>query len=592
MFKSRKKYSMTLVFLSLSYFYAMNKLTCTWVLLFFICFGFYAQSPWIGNTSPSYAELIQYLKKVDKESDRVELYAMGASDVVGLPIYLCIVNGSGDSLKTFEKARTGTSLLINNAIHPGEPDGINACLIYLDQFVKKDSINPNDPVFCFIPAYNVGGMLVRSSTSRANQNGPEQYGFRGNAQNLDLNRDFMKMDSENAHTFAKIFHALDPDVFVDNHVSNGADYQYTLTYITSVRERLAPSIRHLIYGQMLPVLTKELKKMKWDLFPYVETKSDIPDSGIVQFNDLPRYAMGFASLFHCISITVETHMLKPFPNRVKANHDFLDELVKWSVLNQEKIELARDQAKVWDAQQKHLMYNFQRTEEQDSILFKGFEAVLDSNEFTGLSHLKYDRTKPYQKTIPYFRHFVAKDSVEIPSFYIVKGQETRIIRNLQSHGILFETLRKDQELEVNCMIVKQFSSLSNPYEGHYMHAEKQVEKVTGKVKFKAGDVVIPTNQNGAFFLHNCFQPLTEDSYFTWNYFDSYLQEKEYFSNYVFVEKVRSILYSNPGLKQEFDEKKEKDAEFAKSEWQQLYFLYQHSPYFEPSYRMLPVYELK
>lgn len=583
---------MTLVFRSLSYFYAMKKSALAFLLFFFVCFGFQSQSLWIGNTSPSYDDLIQYLQKVDKESDRIELYAMGASDVFGLPIYLCVINGSGDSLKTFEKARNGTTLLFNNAIHPGEPDGINACLLYLDQYIKRDSVNIEDPVVCFIPAYNVGGMLVRSSTSRANQNGPALYGFRGNAQNLDLNRDFIKMDSENAHTFAKIFQALDPDVFVDNHVSNGADYQYTLTYIASVRERLAPSMRNLIYGQMLPVLTKEMKKMKWDLFPYVETKSDIPDSGIVQFNDLPRYAMGYASMFHCISLTVETHMLKPFPNRVKATYDFLDGLVKWSVINQEKIALARDQARMWDAQQRYFKYNYQRTNEMDSILFKGFEAVQDPNEFTGLAHLKYDRTKSYQKTIPYFHHYVAKDSLQVPNFYLVKGHETRILRNLQSNGILYETLKKDQEIEVKCMIVKQFSSLSNPYEGHYLHAEKQVEKVTKKVLFRAGDIVVPTNQNGAFFLHNCFQPLTEDSYFTWNYFDSYLQEKEYFSDYVFVEKIRGILYANPELKQDFDEMKQNNPEFAKSEWQQLYYIYQHSPYFEPSYRMLPVFELK
>jgi hypothetical protein len=110
--------------------------------------------------------------------------------------------------------------------------------------------------------------------------------------------------------------------------------------------------------------------------------------------------------------------------------------------------------------------------------------------------------------------------------------------------------------------------------------------------FQAGDVIIPTNQNGSLFLHSVLQPEAEDSYFTWNFFDSYLQEKEYFSNYVFVDKIRALLKSQPELKQEFEAKKASDAEFAASEWQQLYFLYQHSPYFEPSYMMLPVFELK
>ena len=147
---------------------------------------------------------------------------MGQSDY-GLPIYVLVVNADSDSSQTFEKARNSTTILINNAIHPGEPDGINASLIWIDEWVKQGKPSESFPVVAIIPAYNVGGMMQRSSTSRANQNGPEEYGFRGNARNLDLNRDFVKMDSENAFTFSRIFHALDPDVFVDNHVSNGAD---------------------------------------------------------------------------------------------------------------------------------------------------------------------------------------------------------------------------------------------------------------------------------------------------------------------------------------------------------------------------------
>ena len=565
--------------------------------LFFILFAFYgstlnAQSKWGGNTSPDYFTLISTLKQLDQQSDRIQLFDMGPSDVPGLPIYLCVLNAASDSLQTFEKARKGTTLLFNNAIHPGEPDGVNACLIYTENYIKLDSINPQDPVVAFIAAYNVGGMLTRSSTSRANQNGPEVYGFRGNAQNLDLNRDFTKMDSENALTFAKIFHALKPDIFVDNHVSNGADYQYTLTYIASVHERIAPPLRKLIYGTMLPQLTQELKKSKWDLFPYVETIKETPDSGIYQFNDLPRYAMGYASLFNVISFTVETHMLKPFPNRVRATHDFMNELVKWTVIHALQVESAREKANEWEGAQFYYKYNYTRTSEADSVLFKGFTAVVDTNAITGLGHLKYDRNLPYQKTIPFYKSYKAADSLSIPRFYIVRGQERKIIDQLKANDILFEVLNQEKTLPVYGQVVRSFDAISKPYEGHYLHNSKLIEKVEMRVKFRPGDVLIPTNQNGSFFLHALLQPMTEDSYFTWNYFDSYLQEKEYFSNYVFVDKIKSILDSKPELRQAFEAKKQSDLEFAGSEWQQLYYLYQNSPYFEPSYMLLPVFELK
>lgn len=67
-------------------------------------------------------------------------------------------------------------------------------------YIKKDLKFDNNVTFSFILCYNVGGMMNRSSSSRANQDGPEEYGFRGNSQNLDLNRDFIKMDSEEAFT--------------------------------------------------------------------------------------------------------------------------------------------------------------------------------------------------------------------------------------------------------------------------------------------------------------------------------------------------------------------------------------------------------
>ena len=173
----------------------------------------YAQYEMSSNESPTYTELIGILKDLADSSNVIELYSMGSSDY-GLPIYLCMVNGGEDSLVAFKRARNETTILFNNAIHPGEPDGINAMLIWLKEVSQNPQLLTDLPIITFIPAYNVGGMMNRSGVSRANQNGPIEYGFRGNAQNLDLNRDFIKMDSKNSFTFTKIFHALDPDVFV------------------------------------------------------------------------------------------------------------------------------------------------------------------------------------------------------------------------------------------------------------------------------------------------------------------------------------------------------------------------------------------
>lgn len=377
-----------------------------------------ASAQWNGNTSPTYPELIAYYKQLDKAHPEIELYAMGRSDT-DYPIYVCIINGAQDSLKTLQKARNSTTVLINNAIHAGEPDGVNASLIWIDKWIKNEKKTKGLPVIAIIPAYNIGGMFNRSSTSRANQDGPETYGFRGNGENLDLNRDFIKMDSENAFTFVKLYQALDPDVFVDTHVSNGADYQYTLTLISSMKKRMVPALQSLTHGQCLPELTKQLTKNKIDLFTYVELRNETPDEGIVAFNDLPRYAMGYASLFNSLSFTVETHMLKPFPERVEATQHFIDELIVWTGKNAAAVEHARKTALTqWNAQQ-HFRYHYSLTDKADSLLFKGYKAVYKTSAVTGLRRLSYDHTQPYTKFVPYYAAHQPMDSVRIPKAYIV-----------------------------------------------------------------------------------------------------------------------------------------------------------------------------
>ncbi len=549
-----------------------------------------AFSQYDGNTTPNYPELIAQYKEWDSKHDEISLYNMGNSDTE-FPLYVCLINAGKDSAQAFEKARNGTTILINNAIHAGEPDGVNACLLWIQNWIKAGKKAKDLPIIAIIPAYNVGGMMNRSGTSRANQDGPVEYGFRGNAQNLDLNRDFIKMDSENAHTFVKIYQALDPDVFVDTHVSNGADYQYTLTLITSLKERLEASVHDLTYNKLLPEMTRELKKKKWDWAPYVETKAETPDSGIVAFNDLPRYAMGYASLFHSLSFTVETHMLKPFSQRVQATHDYLQFLIHWAGENKESIELARKEAIQSSLKKTHFKFNYQAIGESVPFLFKGYEATYKKSEVTGLDRLYYDRSKPYSKQVPYYNSYSSKDSTSIPKSYVVSKEAKEVIKMLQENGVLMEEIASKDQL-VSTLRVKNVKSGSRPYEGHFLHNSLELVEQEETVRVPSGSVVISTQQPKRNFILSVLEPQAEDSYFNWNFMDSYIQEKEYFSAYVFEEKALEILKENPQLKQEFEAKKASDSAFASDSWAQLFFIYQNSEYFESkTFNRLPIFKL-
>lgn len=543
----------------------------------------------VTNTTLEYKELIDFYKKKAKENIDIALYNMGTSDS-GEPIYVCILGAESDSTKTFEECRKNTTILINNAIHAGEPCGVNACISIVNRYASLiNEDKDNLPQIAIIPAYNIGGMLNRNSTTRANQEGPEEYGFRGNARNFDLNRDFIKMDSKNMFTFAKIYHSLDPDVFVDTHTSNGADYQYTITYIASLKDRMHPTMRDLMYDDMIPSISKQLASdFNYDLFPYIEMSTSRIDGGINAFNDLPRYSMGYTSLFNTYSFTTETHMLKSFDERVKSTYGFLLGLIDYTSNNKEVIEQSRRDAYASQLKSDFYYFNYEFSGDKDSILFSGFEYSDIDSKITAQKRLKYDRTQPFTRYIPFQDHFIARDSVEIPNYYLVKGSESAVIERLKSAQVKMQDASEFSNKKVCWIRIEGYNTGNSPYEGHYLHNSTTTESVCDDYKFKRGDVLIPTDQKRVNFIVSVLEPRCEDSYFNWNFFDSYLQQKEYFSPYVFEEKALEVLEKDSHLEKEFRIKQKEDPEFASSRWAQLFFIYRHSEYYEPTHMVMPV----
>jgi hypothetical protein len=309
------------------------------------------------------------------------------------------------------------------------------------------------------------------------------------------------------------------------------------------------------------------------------------------FNDLPRYAMGYSSLFNSLSFTVETHMLKPFPERVEATYQFLDELISWITNHSLEIESSRSEAIQWCMDQKEFRYNYELSDKKDSILFKGFEFSNPIDSTTGLKRLFYDRSKSYYKKVPYYQTHVSKSEVKIPSYFIIGRQEKEVIERLKLNKVMYQTITKDSTVEVNRYRIEKFKSLDKPYEGHFKHHSIEFEKFKVTQSLKKGDILIPTKQKAINFLLSTLIPDAEDAYFSWNFFDSYLQQKEYFSSYVFIDQVKFILENNPTLKVQFEKRKNENEQFRNSEWEQLYFIYKNSEYFEKSFMILPVYSI-
>ena len=248
------------------------------------------------------------------------------------------------------KAAGRTVFFLNNGIHPGEPEGIDAAMMLVRDLcadpAKLDALG--ETALVFVPLYNVDGALNRSDTSRVNQDGPEQFGFRGNARHLDLNRDFIKCDSANARSFNRLFARWDPDVLVDTHTSNGADYQHTMTLIATQPDKLGGALGAFMRETMLPRLYAEMTERGWPMCPYINPRKEIPDDGIEDFLESPRFSTGYAALHHVIGFMPETHMLKPFAQRLESMRALIDTALAFTVKHGPQIQQLRAQTRAAD----------------------------------------------------------------------------------------------------------------------------------------------------------------------------------------------------------------------------------------------------
>ncbi len=349
-----------------------------------------------GTETATYTEIIDFYMHLAKEFPEINVQTVGTTDS-GYPLHMVTYNPDADF--NFKKiSKTKTIILINNGIHPGESDGIDATMLLYRDLVTKKIAPPKNTILVTIPVYNIGGVLNRNSNTRVNQNGPNSYGFRGNAQNYDLNRDFIKTDTKNTRTFDFIFHLVKPDIFIDNHVSNGADYQYTLTHLFTQHNKLGGELGAYLQEEMMPALEKSLADSKWDITPYVNVHNESPDKGFSQFMDSPRYSTGYTTLWNTLGLMVETHMLKPYKERVEGTYQLMHALVGIAEEDNNKIRLLREEANqsFLNAETYPLHWVLDTTK-TTTLDFKGFEAEEILSEITGFSRLKYNQKKALYK---------------------------------------------------------------------------------------------------------------------------------------------------------------------------------------------------
>lgn len=572
------------------------RLTATILILFVFKIGFSQKIKTIfegsgGKESSTYFQTIDAYKKFSDASKNTKLFTFDTTDS-GYPLHLFLYSNTQNFNPATYKSQNKVVVLINNAIHPGEPDGIDASLMLARDLIEKRITISDNVVVAIIPVYNIGGCLNRGSNSRVNQNGPLEYGFRGNSQNLDLNRDFTKCDSKDAKAFVKIFQWLQPTVLIDNHVSDGADYQHTMTLLTTQHNKLNYNMGNFLHQTFEPALFNDMKQEGWPMCPYVNFDDANPSKGWNAFYDAPRYSSGYAALFNCIGLVPETHMLKPYKDRVMSTFSLLKVVLKHVGIHAKTLYDIKQQDALTISTQNSfpLAWKIDNAKHQE-ISFMGFDTAYKISSVTNLPQLYYNRNKPYTKPIKFNNYFTPTNLVTKPKAYIIPQGWHSIIELLKLNGVAVSTLKKDTLLEVKAYKIDDYQTFTKPFEKHYKHFNTKTKTITKTMQFLKGDKIVFLNTAKDRFIVEMLEPTGDDSYFNWNFFDAVLQQKEGYSNYRWNEVAEDWIEKNPTIKEQLQQKRNSDSSFAKSADKQLDFVYKLSPWYEPIHLTYPIYRL-
>lgn len=548
------------------------------------------------RTTPRYEETMAYVRRIAQTAPRqVKVEKFGETGE-GRALVAVVVSRDGNfSPAALHRAKRPV-VFIQNSIHAGEMDGKDASLALLRDILitKKQATLIEHAVLVIVPIYNADGHEHFGPFNRINQNGPEQMGWRANARQQNLNRDYLKADAPETRGFLKEWQRWLPDFFVDDHVTDGADYQYDVTFSI---DSDGPA-QEWVCKTLEPELYQRVTAAGHKIAPYLEFLGETPDTGIAAAVATPRYSTGYAREQNRPGMLVEMHMLKDYQTRVTGNYELLRALLE--VVNRDARTLVeaneqadRETIARGRAHDQTLPLSYAATGETEPFQFLAYRWTVGHSDVSGGDWVQYSH-EPVTITVPRQTKMKVTAGAKIPAAYIVPAQWTEVIARLELHGLRLKRLTKEWTGEVNSYRCSTPQWKEQPFEGHHMAMWRDADKnppcteVREKMNFPAGSVVVPMNQRAARIAMQWLEPMGPDSALRWGWFDSIFEQKEYGESYVLERLARKMMESNPKLKAEFEQKVASDAKFAASPRQRLNWFYQHSPWWDERIGLYPV----
>ena len=545
------------------------------------------------NQTTTWTDCIAWYENLAHQYPQVLRFSVVGTSDAGVPIHAGVVSADGVFDRARIKAADRPVFFNNNGIHPGEPEGVDACMALVRDFCQQPErlAALGKTVFLFVPLYNVDGAFNRAATSRVNQDGPEAFGFRGNSRHLDLNRDFVKCDTLTAQTFNRLFTEWDPDVMVDTHTSNGADYSYTMTLIPTQPDKLGGGLGAFLRDTMLPAMYADMDKRGWPMCPYVNPVKDSPDEGIADFLETARFSTGYAALHDTIGFMPETHMLKSFADRYHSMRALVETALDFTIAHGADIVQLRRATRAAGRTRREWPVHWAMDDTQPSTFrFKGYAARYKGSRLGDYQRLYYDRNAPYERDIPHYNRFPADVVVPAPTAYVVPQQWREVIERLRWNGVRLERVEAERTQEVSTYRIAAVTSRAHAYEGHMFHDDVQLERGRETVTVRAGDYIVPLDQGQARYAVETLEPQAHDSFFRWGFFNSVLEKKEAYSDYVFEDEAERLLAAEPGLAAKFDAWKAANPDKLQDQGAVLDFIFAHcARWREPEWNRYPVF---
>ena len=542
--------------------------------------------------TPRYAETIAFCKKLDEASKYVKFTTFGSSPQ-GRDLPLLIV----DADAAFEPMSAVTSskaiVMLQACIHPGEPEGKDAGFILIRDMIESPNFKERfgNVTLLFIPILNVDGHERFGPYNRINQNGPDEMGWRTTAQNLNLNRDFLKADAPEMQQWLKLFHAWKPDFFIDTHTTDGADYQYVITYGLETHGNADPYQTQWLKTRYIPDMEAHMFKAGFPVFPYVSFRNwHDPRSGLEIETAPPMLSHGYCAAANRPGLLIETHMLKPYKQRVESTIEMLKHCLQFVNTNSKELKTLNAQADnaccTADFREKPFPIRYALSSKDSSMVdFLGMEYEIEKSDLTGGDWFKYSN-KPITMKLPMFDVNQAEETVKLPEYYLIPPEWSILTQKLLLHGIRIKYLAEELTLNVSGYKLTSPKWRNTSYEGR-LPLQVTATETNGMRLFPKGTAVIDMSQASARLIAYLLEPRSSDSFLYWGFMNIIFEQKEYAETYVMEKLAREMIAINPKLKEDFEQ--EKKANPAMSDhWVQTNWFYQHTPYFDTKVNQYPI----